>query len=124
MKYVHVQWITSREDVATSLFYEVGDDGLETRKIEIYPNGSSEIAGDGFESTRTWLSHKIFPSIDEINKDKQFAAKEVIKEEFEAKRSEPAEAESRIAELRITDDRSRAVLDIDKRLDAAMSELR
>lgn len=94
MKYVHVEWLTKRLDVATSMYYEIRSDGFESRKVEIYPDGKTDLASEDFESDKTWLSHEKFPSIEEINEDTQFKANLISKDEFETQWNKALSARS------------------------------
>jgi hypothetical protein len=83
MKYLAVEWKTTDPTNPVEMFYEVGDDGWETRKVEAYQDGKLDMADGNHKTGDTWLSPEKMIEIDEINEDSQFAAREITKSEFD-----------------------------------------
>lgn len=83
MRYIKVTWVHDFEDEASQYFHELDDYNYETRKIMIYKNGTIEKVSDQLSDENSYLSPEPLPSIEEINNDNQFIAKEILKEEFE-----------------------------------------
>jgi hypothetical protein len=65
------------------LALEIDDNSYEIRKIEIWFNGVVGWADRVSHSESTALGYAQVPSVEEINKDKQFKAVQIIKEDFE-----------------------------------------
>ncbi|CAM5301853.1 hypothetical protein MAUB1S_05269 [Mycolicibacterium aubagnense] len=82
MKYVYVHWRLSGEHRPAEMFYEIDDDLVEVRKVEKYPGGHMDVAGPEIETGETWISGDRFPSLEEINSDGEFVAKEISGHEF------------------------------------------
>jgi hypothetical protein len=84
MKYIRVKWIDSLPNEPVALLSELDDDRYETRKLEIFGDGSVGRASADASDDRTLLGELPVPSIDEINSDPQFQAVEITQSEFEA----------------------------------------
>jgi hypothetical protein len=66
------------------LVSELDDHRWETRKVEIFADGSKGHAMKGQESGGTRLGLVPLPPLDEIAADPQFLPEEITEEEFEA----------------------------------------
>ncbi|MDF2380351.1 hypothetical protein JMG10_02650 [Nostoc ellipsosporum NOK] len=85
MRYVKVVWVHDFEDEPVILYSEIDDRDFETRKIDIYSDGSFGIASDEIEFGGTLLSPEPIPSNTEISEDAQFLLTEIDEEEFNEK---------------------------------------
>ena len=63
---------------------ELDDERWETRKIEIFPDGSKGYATRTEESGRTFLGERPVPPLAEIAADPQFILGKISEDEFEA----------------------------------------
>jgi hypothetical protein len=84
MKYVKVKWIHSHPDEPVWLYSELNDDLWETRKVEVFPDGTQGYANQSEEVGTTKLAIEPFPSLDEIASDPQFLPEEITCEEFDS----------------------------------------
>jgi hypothetical protein len=93
-QYIEVTWIHEAESDPILLLSEVDEERYETRKVEVFRDGSLNYAGCVGSTGATFLGEFPIPDIVEINLDGQFSAKEVTREEFEEwwKRATAAEA--------------------------------
>lgn len=82
MRYVRVHWQLSGEHRPADMFYEIDDDFVENRKVERYIGGHMDVAGPDLETGKTWISGDYFPTLEQINEDTQFEAKEISEAEF------------------------------------------
>ncbi len=92
MRYLLVRWIHSSANEPVELYSEIDDAGWETRKVEVFPDGTIGFAGPTEATVSTELGEKPIPPLEEIAADPQFQPVEISKEEFEriwAKRSSP-----------------------------------
>jgi hypothetical protein len=62
---------------------ELGEDGYETRKIQIFRNGRAEWADESHETESVGLSEIPFPSLEDISGQPEFNADEISVDEFE-----------------------------------------
>ncbi|MER9596503.1 hypothetical protein [Mesorhizobium sp. M0244] len=83
MRYLKVMSNLNQDDVPVTTFHEVDDDDFESKKIEIYPDSTIEMASYGMQTKESGLSPEKFEAIDEINALQGFDAAEIAKEEFE-----------------------------------------
>jgi hypothetical protein len=83
MRYLHMQWIHSHPDEPVDIYSEITDDGWESRKIEIFPDGSVGFADSAEATGSTMLSLEPLPTLEEIAADPQFVPAEINKVEFE-----------------------------------------
>lgn len=84
MKYIKVKWMHNFLEEPIYIYSEFDDNYCETRKIEIYANGTFGYANKEVAFNGSILSEKRIPTIDEIAKDSQFVPKKIKKEEFES----------------------------------------
>jgi hypothetical protein len=84
MKYIVCDWKHDDPGFPIRIYSELDEERYETRKIEIFPDGRVGYADlEKVDNGDTGLSEKPLPSIEEINADPVFDAKEISKEEFE-----------------------------------------
>jgi hypothetical protein len=84
MNYIRVQWLHARSDEPVWMISELDADRWETRKIEIFADGSKGYARQGEEAGGTVLGQLPVPALHEIAADPQFLPEEITKKEFEA----------------------------------------
>ena len=83
MSYIRVQWLHAHPDEPVWLISELDDDRWETRKVEIFADGSKGYASKEEEVGGTFLGLAPVPPLREIAADPQFRPEEITKEEFE-----------------------------------------
>jgi hypothetical protein len=84
MWYLKVDWHHEFPDEPVTLYSEVGDDGYETRKVNVFPDGHLEWADSAHESAHTGLGEIAVPPIEEIDEQDEFTATEISRDAFEA----------------------------------------
>ena len=84
--YMHACWLHNLTDEPTHTYSENSTvDRSETRKVEVWRDGSLTAAGNGaVPNPLTDLGDQPIPSIHEIDALPEFTATEITKEEFEA----------------------------------------
>ncbi|WP_344101870.1 DUF6881 domain-containing protein [Nocardiopsis rhodophaea] len=83
MRYVRVKWEHDFEDDPVVYLSELGEDGYELRKVQIYRDGRTEWADETRETETVGLSEIAFPSNEEISSSPGFCARDISREEFE-----------------------------------------
>jgi hypothetical protein len=83
VRYVKVAWDHDFADDPVVYLSELGDDGYETRKVQLYRDGRSEWADESFETATVGLSEIPFPPLEEISGQPEFTAQVITPEEFE-----------------------------------------
>ena len=83
MNYIRVRWLHELPDEPVWLVSELNGDRWETRKVEIFPDGSKAYASSGETVGRTRLGLEPVPSLDAIAVDPQFIPEAITKGEFE-----------------------------------------
>lgn len=83
MQYILVRWVHNNPDYPVLLFSELDDSRFETRKVEIFLDGSRGYASDSEEVGETRLGIEPVPPISEIARDAEFQPVEITQEEFE-----------------------------------------
>lgn len=83
MNYVKVKWIHLHRDEPVWLYSELNEDRWETRKVEVFPDGSCGFAGPGEAVGTTKLSIVPMPTLEGIASDPQFVPQEIPQREFE-----------------------------------------
>ncbi len=83
MRYVKVEWHHAFSDEPVAYYSELGLDGYETRKVQLFRDGRSEWADEENETASVGLSEVAFPAISEISGQPEFDAQEISAEEFE-----------------------------------------
>nr|WP_041756173.1 hypothetical protein [Bradyrhizobium sp. ORS 278] len=81
--YIRVRWLHDLEDEPVDLWSELDGDRFETRKLEIFRDGSIGFASATEATDRTGLGKIAVPPLDEIAQAPEFVAEEVSREEFE-----------------------------------------
>jgi hypothetical protein len=92
MRYIHVQWLHSFPNEPVDLYSELDDVGWETRKLEVFRDGTVGFASRTESTGDTDLGEIPVPPLEEIAADPQFRPTLIAKEEFErlwAKRRPP-----------------------------------
>jgi hypothetical protein len=84
MNYLKVRWIHQHADMPVLLLSELDDERWETRKIEIYTDGSKAYASKTEESGGSFLGEAPVPPLAEIAADPEFMPQEITEDEFEA----------------------------------------
>ncbi|GIH19457.1 DUF6881 domain-containing protein [Rugosimonospora africana] len=84
MKYIKVLWHHDCPEDPIELYSEVGDDGWEVRKIELYRDGRYGRASSEGSTASTGLSDERVPDISEIAALEEFTPNEISAAEFEA----------------------------------------
>ncbi|MGQ4597381.1 DUF6881 domain-containing protein [Nocardia sp. R6R-6] len=84
MWYLKAQWHHDLEDEPVEMFSEIGDDGFEVRKVEVYSDGHMDWADAGRRTGTTTISRMPIPTMDEIDTQVEYSALQVDAREFEA----------------------------------------
>lgn len=84
MNYIRVQWLHANRDEPIWMISELDANRWETRKVEIFADGSKGYARRGEEAGGTALGQLPVPPLQEIASDPQFLPEEITKDEFEA----------------------------------------
>ena len=85
LKYILLNWFHNLEDEPYIIYSEIDNQRYETRKIEIYKNGTIRKCNEKMLNSQIELGDVAFPeNLDEINQDEQFHAQYISKEEFES----------------------------------------
>ncbi len=83
MKYIKVKWIHDFPDEPAWIYCELNDDSWETRKIEVFPDGTVGFASQAESAGTTRLSFEPSTPLEEIASDLQFEPAEIEPQEFE-----------------------------------------
>lgn len=83
MRYVKVAWHHDFPDEPVLFFSELGEDGYEIRKVQVFRDGRSEWADESHETASVGLSEIPFPPVEEISSQEEFDAEEISADEFE-----------------------------------------
>jgi Domain of unknown function (DUF6881) len=83
MKYIKVKWIHSLPDEPVWLYSELNDDQWETRKVELFADGTKGYANHSETCGTTKLSIEPLPSLEDIASDPQFVPEIITRQEFE-----------------------------------------
>lgn len=83
MKYIKTKWNHNHKNEPITLFSEISDTSWETRKVDVYRDGVLQYADKTSNTGDTRLSIEPYPTVGEINKNQEFSAIEINKEEFE-----------------------------------------
>ncbi|WP_330232865.1 hypothetical protein OHA40_10520 [Nocardia sp. NBC_00508] len=84
MWYLRAQWHHDFADEPVEMFSEIGDDGFEVRKVEVYSDGRMDWADSRHGTGTTSLSQMPIPTVDEIDTQFEYSALEVDSREFES----------------------------------------
>lgn len=83
MRYLYVKWLHKDPGSPVHLYSEIGDDGYESRKVEIYGDGRKGFADATEEANGTSLGSMPVPSLEDIASDPQYQPKWIDVEEFQ-----------------------------------------
>ncbi len=83
MRYLYVKWLHKNPGDPVHLYSEIGDDGYELRKVEIYADGRKGFADGSEEAGGTVLGSMPVPSLAEIATQPEFQPKTIPQEEFQ-----------------------------------------
>ncbi len=83
MRYLYVKWVHKNHEDPVHLYSEIGDDGYETRKVEVWADGRKGFADAHEEKGGTDLGTMQVPSLKEIAAQPEFQPKEITAEEFQ-----------------------------------------
>ncbi len=83
MKYLCVKWIHNFPNESIIIYSELDGNYFETRKVEVYSNGTKGFSSKTEEFGGTYLSTEPIPPINQIVMDPEFIPEEITKEEFE-----------------------------------------
>lgn len=84
MLYIKVKWIHSFPDEPHTLYSELDEDRMETRKIEVFGDGRVGYAPSSASGTSTTLAIEPLPELRAIALDPQFIPMEITRDEFES----------------------------------------
>lgn len=82
-QYMKVFWKHNLADEPVCLYSELDDDRWETRKVEVFADGTNGYACRDEERTGTKLSIERLPTLEEIAEDPQFVPFVIERGEFE-----------------------------------------
>ena len=83
MRYICVQWFHSFPDEPVEIYSESDRDGWETRKIEVFRDGTASYADSTRCTGTSGLAEVAIASVHEINADPQFRARRITRKAFE-----------------------------------------
>ncbi|GAA5196399.1 hypothetical protein GCM10023322_65230 [Rugosimonospora acidiphila] len=83
MRYIKVLWHHDCPEDPIELYSEIGDDGWEARKIELYRDGRYGRASSEGSTGSTGLSDEQIPDLAEIAALEEFTPNEISAAEFE-----------------------------------------
>jgi hypothetical protein len=82
--YIRCEWFHDFEDEPCSIYSELGDERYETRKIEVFKDGTTTRAStEDLKSDPMALADQATPSLEEVNAYPEFHMEEISKAEFE-----------------------------------------
>jgi hypothetical protein len=82
-RYQRVLWQHELANEPIVLYSEVGDDGMETRKVDQYRDGRLDYADPDHSTGSTFLSVEAMPTIAEIAAQAEFTPLAITRDEFE-----------------------------------------
>ncbi len=103
MRHFKVRWLHDHPSEPVLLYAEVGDGGIEVRKVDTYADGHSDYAHRTAQSGSTFLSSEPYPSLDFINAQAEFVAEQITREEFETAWSSAVKVDEDISLPDLTD---------------------
>jgi hypothetical protein len=83
MKYQKVRWPHNFPNEPVWIYEEIGDEGNEQRKVEVYSDGSLGYASRTEDAHGTRLACEPIPSLTTIASNSEFEPTEISHEEFE-----------------------------------------
>jgi hypothetical protein len=82
-RYLHIHWTKAGPGEPGHTYSELDSARHETRKVELYPNGTRGFADGSEESGGTFLGSLPVPPLAELAGDPAFEAREIAVEEFQ-----------------------------------------
>lgn len=80
-----LKWFHDFVNEPCIIYSEIDTQRYEVRKVEVYKNETVCKYGENISDSQMELGDAAFPqNLDEINRDRQFYAKYITKEEFES----------------------------------------
>ncbi len=83
MRYLRVRWHHNHPREPVEIYSEADDAGWETRKVEVFRDGTAGFAGPDEVAGPTVLGERSLPALEEIAADAQLEPAAISKEEFE-----------------------------------------
>ena len=83
MRYLYIKWVHKDPGAPIHLYSEIGDDGYETRKVEVWSDGRKGFADSSEEKGGTALGFMPVPSLKEIAARPEYQPKEISVEDFQ-----------------------------------------
>lgn len=83
MRYLAVAWHHELDDTPVVIYSEVGDDGYETRRVEVYRDGRHDYADAGRSTGETELGEVPVPPIEDIAGQDEFTPAWISADDFE-----------------------------------------
>lgn len=83
--YIYSKWHSSPAGNPVEFYSELNGDRFETRKVEVFRDGSLGFASDKASSKTTKLGIAAVPSLTEISKQPEFDIRTITPQQFEAK---------------------------------------
>ncbi|BDU02333.1 hypothetical protein IFM12276_53610 [Nocardia sputorum] len=83
MWYLKAQWHHDFDDEPVELFSEIGDDGFEVRKVEVFRDGHRDWADSDRGTGTTELGQIPVPAPDELSEETEFTALQIDATEFD-----------------------------------------
>ena len=83
--YIRMRWLHDHPDEPVDIWIELDRDRFETRKVEIFRDGSMEYASPDEETGSTGLGELSTPPLAEIAETGEFQPEEVSRSEFESR---------------------------------------
>ena len=81
--YITVEWLHALPSEPVQLYYELGTDRYERRKVEVYRDGTTHTASITHGQGMTFLAWEPHPLQNEIEADPQFRVSELKAQDFE-----------------------------------------
>jgi hypothetical protein len=82
--YLKVEWIHDFSEEPVDLYSEIGDNGYEVRKVEVFRDGHLQYADERHEAGGTSLSEAPVGAVEEIAAQDGFRPHVISEQEFEA----------------------------------------
>lgn len=83
--YIYSKWHNSPADSPVEFYSELNSNRFETRKVEVFKDGSLGFASDKASSKTTKLGIAPVPPLAEIAKQPEFDIRTITAQQFEAK---------------------------------------
>jgi hypothetical protein len=83
--YLRVVWHHDFPEDPVELYSEVGDDGYEIRKVQVFGDGRLEFADETRETEMTGLSEAPIGPVSDIARQEEFSPSVIGRQEFEEK---------------------------------------